>query len=322
MTMRVLVTGATGFVGRVLSEALVRRGHLVRAAVRSDQAIVHDGIEKVVVGNIASVSDWMPPLEGVDAVMHLAARTHVLHDRPDNSHLYMETNAHATRRLAETAARVGVRHFVLLSSVKVNGEETNGRAYDSTDVPEPTDAYGVSKWHAEKAVLDASAAAQMAGSIVRSPLVYGPGVRANFLRLMSWVDKGWPLPLGAVRNARSMVSVWNLCDLLTNALDNPASAGRVWMVSDGEDLSTPELIRRVGRLMRRRVRLVPVPVWSMYAMGRLTGLSGEIKRVCSSLVVNIERTRHELKWIPPLPVDLGLERTVAWYLSEGRLREV
>jgi nucleoside-diphosphate-sugar epimerase len=155
----------------------------------------------------------------------------------------------------------------------------------------------------------------METAIVRPPLVYGPGVRANFLRLLHWVERGWPLPLGAIRNERSFVSVWNLCDLLANLVDNPRAGGQTWMVSDGEDLSTPELLRRIGTAMNKRVTLVPIPVPALSAGAALLGRASEAARLCGSLVVDISATRERLGWAPPMTVDEGLSRTTDWYLS-------
>jgi UDP-glucose 4-epimerase len=242
-----------------------------------------------------------------------------MHDLSSSSHLYMETNAYGTRCLAEAAARAGVRRFVFLSTVKVNGERTVGRAYTATDDPRPMDSYGTSKWLGEKSVFEVAARTGMEATVVRSPLVYGPGVRANFLRLLRWVDGQRPLPLAAVENRRSLVSVWNLCDLLGHLLRCPEAPGRLWMVSDGEDLSTPELVRRIGRAMNRRVRLIAVPTSLLRSCGRLLRREAEIARLCGSLTVDVERTRRELAWNPPVTVDEALARTVAWYLCRGRI---
>jgi nucleoside-diphosphate-sugar epimerase len=309
----VLVTGATGFVGSILCERLAGAGYVVRAALRSDRTVPDYIAQKVVIGDIAD-GDLTAALEGVTAVVHAAARTHVLHDSADNAELYIHTNTRGTERLAQAAAQAGVRRFVFVSSIKVNGEES-GHAYTADDQPCPQDAYGTSKWLAENALQEVAARTGLEAVIVRPPLVYGPGVRANFLRLMRWVDAGRPLPLGSIRNRRSLVSAWNLCDLLQLTLTHPAAPGRVWMVSDGEDLSTVELIRRIGTTMRRRVRLVPMPLGALRVAAALTGRAGEIERLCGSLCVDITATRRELGWAPPLPMSQGLARTVAWYAS-------
>ena len=315
---RVLVTGATGFVGRVLCEALAGSGHLVRAALRTDRSVPTSISEKVIVGDIHGSTDWAEALDGVDAVIHAAARTHVLNAPPASAHLYRETNERGTERLASEAARMKVSRFVFLSSVKVNGEETEVRAFRACDEPRPQDDYGLSKWHAEQHVLEIGGGSAMQAVIVRAPLVYGSGVRANFLRLLQWVDRGWPLPLGAVRNARSLVSVWNLCDLLLLALTHPRAPARIWLVSDGEDLSTPDLIRRIASAMGRRARLLSVPLALLCPSAALLGRGGEFKRLCGSLTVDISQTRAQLAWSPPMRLDEALARTVAWYRSRGQ----
>jgi UDP-glucose 4-epimerase len=257
-------------------------------------------------------------LRDLDVVIHLAARAHILHDSSANSNLYIETNVRGTERLADASADAGIRRFVFLSSIKVNGEETIDHAYTTDDEAQPRDAYGSSKWHAEQRVREIAKRTGMEAVIVRPPLVYGPGVRANFLRLLRWVDRELPLPLGAIENSRSLVSIWNLCDLLVRVLEHPRAPGHSWMVSDGEDLSTPELIQCLARAMKRRVRLAPIPIGVLTLFGVLAGRRAEVARLCGSLTVNIEHTCRELEWAPPMKVDEAIDRTVTWYLSEGR----
>lgn len=312
----VLVTGATGFVGSVLCESLARSGYRVRAALRSDRAVLACISEKAVVGDIGATTDWSAALDGIDYVIHAAARVHVMHDSAAD--LFAETNANGTQCLALAAAHAGVGRFIFLSSVKVNGEGTAGRAYSAADEPHPCDAYGKSKWDGEQYLREVGGTTAMETVIVRPPLVYGPGVKANFLRLLRWVDKELPLPLGAIDNSRSLVSVWNLCDLLVRLLTGRAAPAETWMVSDGEDLSTPELIRGLARAMDRRARLISVPAGLLRVCGGLIGRKAEMSRLCGSLAVDIARTRDKLGWSPPVSVEEALSRTVAWYLSEGR----
>jgi UDP-glucose 4-epimerase len=315
---RLLVTGATGFIGSRLCETLTAAGYLVRAALRTDCPVRAATAENVVVGEINSATDWARALRGVDAVIHTAARAHILHDAPTAAELYSETNERGTRQLVGAAARANVARFVLLSSVKVNGEESGAKAYTAVDTPQPQDDYGCSKWRAEQSVIDIAARSDMQTVIVRPPLVYGPGVRANFLRLLQWVDRGWPVPLGAVRNTRSLVNIGNLCDFLLLVLKHPDASGRTWMVSDGEDLSTPELIRRLGTAMARRVRLIPVPVRLLRLSANLIGRKDELARLCGSLTVDVSPARAELGWAPRTSVDAALASTVAWYLNGDR----
>ena len=316
---RVLLTGATGFVGQVLCDVLTQAGYSVRAAMRGEQAPPAAAADGVKGGDIGSSTDWSAALAGVDYIIHAAARAHVLHDDAAAAKLYFETNEHGTRRLAQAAARAGIRRFVYVSSIKVNGEETRAAPYTAADPPRPQDTYGESKWRAEQALQQVADRTAMQAVIVRPPLVYGPRVRANFLRLLSWVERGWPLPLAAVSNRRSLVSVWNLCDLLVRSLEHPRAVSRTWMVSDGEDVSTPELIRRIGRAMGRRTTLIPVPVALLRLGAGLVGYRAEFGRLCGSLAVDISSTRDELGWSPPLALDAGLARTTAWYLQRGSM---
>jgi nucleoside-diphosphate-sugar epimerase len=257
-------------------------------------------------------------LDGVDCVVHLAARAHILGDASANAGAYFETNERGTQRLAVEAVRAGIRRLVYLSSIKVNGEETPIRPFTAADEPQPRDAYGTSKWLGEKHLFEVAAAARLEAVVIRSPLVYGPGVRANFLRLLRLVDKRVPLPLGAIANRRSLVSVWNLCDLLGNVLVNGMASGHTWMVSDGVDLSTPDLMRRIGRAMNRRVRLFPLPVGVLMLCGGLVGRRAEVRRLCGSLAVDISPTCERLGWSPPVSADEGIARTVGWYLQGDR----
>lgn len=318
MNERVLVTGATGFVGTVLCEVLAAAGYRVRAAVRTQRQLPASIHECAVIGDIGPNTDWSAALDEVDWVAHLAARVHVMHDAAENANLYLDTNAQGTARLATAAVKAGVRRFVYLSSVKVNGEETAAQPYSNTDAPQPLDDYGISKWRAEQALQEIGSHSAVSFSIVRPTLVYGPGVRANFLRLMKWVDHQIPLPLGAVNNRRSLVNVWNLCDLVRVLLERDTASTGTWMVSDGEDLSTQELIRRIARAMGRRARLPAIPVAAVRAVGTMLGKGAEVRRLCGSLAVDIGATRDELGWVPPVSVDEALERTVEWYLRGER----
>jgi UDP-glucose 4-epimerase len=316
----VLVTGATGFVGRQLCGFLQDRGYGVRCAVRhlDESATLPNEIE--LVGEINSSTNWDRALQGVDSIIHLAARVHVLNDSPHNESLYVESNAEGTRRLAEAAARAGIVRLVFLSSIKVNGEVSRESGFTPVDQPRPADAYGRSKWLAEQYLHEIAARTGIEVAIARAPLVYGPGVRANFLRLMRWVDRGLPLPLAAVENRRAMVSIWNLCDLLTNLVSNPRASQHVWLVSDPEQLSTPELIRRIASAMHRKPRLWPVPVPLLRMAAALAGKSGEIDRLCGSLAVDPGDSFRQLGWTPPMMIDEALARTVSWYLAEGAAR--
>lgn len=309
--MRVLVTGASGFIGTGVCTVLNDAGFIVRAAVRRDR--IPRTPEQVVIGDVHAGTDWSRALEGVDCVVHLAAHAHVLGPDGRDLELYTEVNGRGTRQLAGAAARAGVARFVYLSSVKVNGEQTGERPFTAADVPQPQDAYGQSKWLAEQYLQEVAAGSAMSCQIVRPPLVYGAGVRANFLRLMRWAESGWPIPLRSVQNARSLVSLWNLAEFLSVLAAAPAGVAGTWMISDGEDLSTPELLRRLALALARPLRLLPVPVPLLMRAARLLGRDAEFRRLCGSLVVDISQTRARLSWSPRISVDEGLARTVAWY---------
>jgi nucleoside-diphosphate-sugar epimerase len=313
---RVLVTGCSGFVGRFFCEYLQQSGYRVRGAVRS-RANAPDGLaETALVGDIGRDTDWTAALEGVDLVVHLAAKAHVI-KVPAGADIYMESNARGTERLARAAAAARVRRFVYMSSIKVNGEVTLDRPFTPSDTPDPRDAYGTSKWLGEQAIKAVWVESGMETVVVRSPLVYGPGVRANFEQMMRWVHRGWPLPLAGVRNARSLVSIWNLSDLLKRALEHPAAVGGTFMVSDGVDLSTPELLRLIGRALGRPAWLVPVPAPLLSLVAGVLGAGPQIGKLCGSLQVDISSTRRELGWTPPVPVEEAMARTVAAFLEAG-----
>jgi UDP-glucose 4-epimerase len=313
----VLVTGASGFLGQPLCAELVRHGHTVRAAVRTARPAL-PGVQTMVTGDIGALTEWRAALEGVEMVVHAAARTHVLRDSAANARRYFEVNAQGTEHLARAAAAAGVRRFIYLSSIKVNGESTTEQPYRSDDVPCPQDDYGRSKLQAEISLAQAAQGTAMETAIVRPPLIYGPGVRANFLRLMHWVDRRRPLPFGAIHNARSLVSVWTVNDLLLKLLRHPRSVTGVWLVADGEDLATPDLIRRIGRSLEREVRLLRVPRALLLLGGSLAGKRADLARLCGSLQVDAAPTRRALAWAPPLSLDEALQRTAAWYVREYR----
>lgn len=314
--MRVLVTGARGFVGSHLCSLLRRNGHSVLEAVRRRDFAPAPGVDLVETGPIERFDGWAPVLRGVDAVVHLAARVHVMAETaPDPERCFTEVNTLATERLARAAADAGVRRLVYSSSVKVNGESTGSKPFDAFDAPAPKDAYGRSKLAAERAIERISSASGIAYTVIRPPLVYGPGVGGNVLRLMRWIERGVPLPLASVRNARSLVSVWTLCDLFARCLDAPQAANRTLMVSDGADLSTPDLIRHLARGIGRPARLFPFPPALLSLAGALTGRSAEVDRLIGSLRVDASPTRDLLDWVPPVDAPTALERTGRWFAS-------
>lgn len=312
---RVLVTGANGFVGRHLIDMLHTNGWSVRGAVRSTEALgfLSDFVEGHVVGSIDGETDWGAALDGVDVVVHLAARVHVLNDTVANPlEAYREVNVHGTRRLLEASVAAGVRRFVFMSSVKAAGESTReGNPFTEADECRPEDEYGITKGEAERLVLAAGRDGSIETVIIRPPMVYGPGVRANFLRLMRAVEVGIPLPLGSVRNGRSMVYVNNLADAVSVCMEHPNAADEVFFVADDEVLATSGLVAELARAMDKRPRLVPVPVSLLRGMGRIVGRSGEIERLTGSLVVSTDKIKRKLDWAPPWSVSEGIDATVA-----------
>ena len=310
--MTVLITGANGFLGGAVTNALADRGVAVRGAVRSAHATSDMPCNCVSVGEVNGTTDWSKALEGVTSVVHLVARTHVMNERGRGDlQDYRPVNVEGTRRLADQAAEAGVQRLVFVSSVKVNGERTRGQPFRADDAPEPEDAYGISKWEAEQQLADVSARTPLETVVVRPPLVYGPGVKGNFARLIKLVERGLPLPLGAIDNRRSLVALPNLVDLLVRCVDAPNAAGRTFLVSDGEDVSTPRLIRMLGEASGRRAPLVPIPTALLHLAGRLTGRGEQVERLCGSLQVNISDTRETLGWTPPVKLRDALRDTVA-----------
>jgi nucleoside-diphosphate-sugar epimerase len=314
--MNILVTGASGFVGRTLLPLLQSAGNRVRGAVRREH-LFPGGVESCVVGDVGPATDWHEALTGMDAVVHLAARVHVMHDaESDPIAAFRAVNVAGTEHLARSAATAGVRRFIYLSSVKVNGEATTEQPFREMDAPAPEDAYGVSKWEAELALHRVALETGLEVAIIRPPLVYGPGVGANFLRLVRALDRGLPMPLGSLSNRRSLIYVGNLVDAIIACLENPAAAGKTYLVSDGEDLSTPELVRGIASALDRPARLIPVPPALLRLGGRLLGKGKEVDRLLGSLTVDSGAICSDLGWAPPFSLTQGLEATAGWYRQQ------
>lgn len=311
----VLITGATGFVGRSLCENLLMRRMRVRGTVRIVEPLapLPTGVEVVPMDSIGPETDWAEALTGVDTVVYLAARVHVMDETArDALALYRQVNVAGTERLAEMAAAAGARRFVFLSSVKVHGEES-AEPYSEESIPAPLDPYGLSKWEAEQALGRIAQKTGLEMVILRPPLVYGPGVKANFLNLMKIVARGIPLPLASIDNRRSLIYLGNLVDAIFTAVTHPRAAGRTYLVSDGEDVSTPELVRRIATALCRSSQLMPVSPALMRLAGRLTGKTAVVDRLLGSLVVDSGKIRQELGWRPPFSMAEGLRTTVQWH---------
>jgi UDP-glucose 4-epimerase len=305
--MRVLVTGANGFVGHSLCECLNAHGYVVVPAVRRVSGLAGEAV----VGTINDSTDWTTSLPGCDAVVHLAARVHVMDDTAQNPlALYRASNTDAALNFARQAAQAGVRRFVFISTIKVNGEGGDA-PYRETDVPAPEDAYAISKWEAEQGLLQIAADTGLEVVILRPPLVYGPGVKANFLQLMQTVQKGWPLPLGSICNRRSLLYLGNFIDAIRLCIEHPAAAGQTFLLDDGEPVSTAELIRAVARAMGRPARLWAVPVGVLERLGTLLGKRAAVARLTGSLYVDSSFIRSRLGWTPPYSMASGLAETVA-----------
>ncbi|MDH1683276.1 SDR family oxidoreductase [Pseudomonas chengduensis] len=316
--MMILLTGSTGFVGQALLARLAAQPALDLVVVsRRPNSSLPAGVAHAQVADIAADTAWQPVLQGVQVIIHAAARVHVMNDKvADPLAEFRKVNVDGTLNLARQAVGAGVKRFIFISSIKVNGESTApGKPYSAESQPAPVDPYGISKLEAELALRELAAETGMEVVIIRPPLVYGPDVKANFLSMMRWLSKGIPLPLGTIQNRRSLVALDNLVDLIATCVEHPAAANQTFMVSDGEDLSTRQLLRRMGGALGRPARLVPIPAWLLEAGASLLGKRALAQRLCGSLQVDISKTRELLNWSPPLGVDAALRRAAEHFLE-------
>lgn len=315
--MKFLVTGANGFIGQHLCAELLRQGIVVRAAVRSANSLI-DKTEIAAVGAIDGETNWAGTLRDIDTVIHLAARVHVIKDAvTDPLAEFLKVNTQGTTNLASQAAAAGIRRFVYVSSIKVNGEQASEtQPFTESDQPNPQGAYATSKWLAEHALRRIGQETGLEVVIVRPPMVYGAGVKGNFIRLLAALDKGIPLPLAGVRNKRSLIHVNNLVDALIVCAIHPAATGKTYLVRDGEDISTLELARQVATHLERPARLFTFPVNLLRGLGRLLGKSELVERLVGSLCINDDTIRKELGWRSEFSLQQGLRTTAIWYKAQ------
>ncbi len=320
----VLVTGASGFVGRHLCTHLARAGFGVHAVSRRPlPELSKIGVRVFEVDDLATHRDWQDAFAAIDTVIHLAGRAHVLRESAaDPTALYHHSNVEATKAVASAAVDWGVRQFIFMSTVKVFGDQPHAGPLRPSQPTVPDDDYGRSKLEAEQWLLSTAQQQGLEVVVVRPPLIYGPEVRANFLRLMSWVERGVPLPLGMLANRRSLVSVWNLNDLLVRLIEKRGAVGGIWHVSDAEDLSTTRLVEEMARNMSRSARLFPVPGILMRFALTIVGRRAEYERLFGSLQLDVADTLARLQWQPPVPAREGLARTVQWYLRQRQQSHV
>lgn len=313
---KILVTGASGFVGKCLVPALISAGHEVRCAV--SQKVDWLDAEQVIINRLECDPDWSEALSGRDVVIHLAARVHIMKEKSASMlDDYCKINSIATKNLAQQAAIHQVKRFVFLSSIKVNGEFTlKDLPFTEESMPQPQDPYGQSKLYAEQYLQAISQNAGMQVVIIRPPLVYGPEVKANFLKMLQLVKKGLPLPFARVKNSRHLVFIDNLVSALCTVVTHPAAANQTYLVADDDSLSLAQLMRLLANEMNVKVRLIPVPVSFMECLFALVGLNSLNTRLFRSLEVNNRKIKSQLDWVPPVSAIEGLRETVKWYQCE------
>ncbi|PFG09250.1 UDP-glucose 4-epimerase family protein [Marinobacter sp. LV10MA510-1] len=307
--MNIVLTGATGFLGARLADQIDRQGDLNLTYIVRRALPAGDKCE-VVMGSLDACTDWSAALKSQEVVIHAAARVHIMKEEvADSLAEYRKVNVEGTLNLARQAGAAGIRRFIFISSIKVSGEQTAiGQPFFADDVPSPEDFYGISKHEAEQGLRQIAAETGMEVVVIRPPLVYGPGVKGNFASMIKLVGKGLPLPLGAVHNKRSLVALDNLVDLIITCIDHPGAANETFLVSDGEDLSTTQLLQGVAEAMGKPSRLIPVPAGLLQFGATLLGKKAMAQRLLGSLQVDISHTRKCLNWTPPLTVKQGLQR--------------
>lgn len=314
--MKICVTGITGFIGSVVGHKILDEGYSVVGTYRTcNKEINMPELSLFETGDINGTTDWTSALEGADAVVHTIARAHFVNDaNSDSLEAYSRVNLHGSVNLARQAAASGVKRFIFLSSVKVNGD-ISPVTYTEFDKPSPEDSYGISKMEAERALRQIANQTGMTVTILRPPLVYGPNVKANFLRLIQIVDRGIPLPLASIKNQRSLIYVENLADAIVRCIRHADTSFKTYLVSDGVDISTPDLIRMIASSLGKSARLFRAPPKILNGISRLIGKDTEMQRLIGSLYIDDTKIRQELNWVPPYTIEYGFKKTIEWYKS-------
>jgi len=343
--MNLFITGAPGFVGSTLIKRLLQENVQLTAAILAGEEAGHlpVAVKQTTVEPLYELSDYTSALQNIDIVIHLAARVHVMQETAaDPLQEFRKVNLYGTKRLARQAAKAGVKRFVFMSTIGVNGDNSGDKLYTEECDPHPHNHYSVSKYEAELALKEISRQTGMEVVIIRAPLVYGPGNPGNFLSLLRIVSKGIPLPLAFIKNKRSLIYIGNLVDALAICATHPAAAGQTFLVSDGEDVSTPELVRRVARALEVPARLIPFPISLMRLAGKVldfgfwilnfklfksracnseskiqhSKFTASVNRLTGSLTVNSLKIRRELGWEPPFTMEEGLAETAGWFRKQ------
>jgi nucleoside-diphosphate-sugar epimerase len=313
MLERVLITGGNGFLGNALAKGTIASGYFVRISSRQKMTSKEVLLEYHQVGNLDGTTDWVAALQGVDVVVHCAGRAHVLYETSkDPLAFFRIVNLDGTINLARQAVKAGVNRFVFISSIAVNGLQTAvGKSFSEADQPKPYNAYAFSKSESEQGLMEIAAETGLEVVIIRPPLVYGPNAPGNFGLLMRAMRNGWPLPLGAVNNQRSLVGIDNLVDFIITCINHPQAANQTFLVSDGQDLSTTELVQGMAKAGGMAARLLPVPNWALQTGASLLGKGDAVQRLCNNLQIDISKARSLLSWVPPVSVEEGLRRAMA-----------